>query len=134
MLARREYSRQELFTKLASRDYAEQEIDVALERLVSEGLQSDERFATEFVQSRVDRGNGPVKIRCELQQRGVAESIIDDALRLAGIDWVVLALAVYRKKYGDSPADYRDRARRMRFLQQRGFEADDCRRVLEKVK
>lgn len=132
-LARREHSRKELYYKLEKRGYEDADIDAALLRLAQKGLQSEERFAEAFVQSRVQRGQGPVKISAELRRRGIADEWISRLARSEEYDWFELANASYLKKYGDSrPIDYQDKAQRLRFLQQRGFDVAQCHQTLER--
>ena len=64
LLARREHSQHELRHKLTARDYSEEEIETALQRLLEKDLQSDERFAQVYTQARYQRGHGPYKIVC----------------------------------------------------------------------
>ena len=124
-LARREYGRGELADKLARAGYQADLVDVEVERLAEEGLQSDERFAESFVQSRVNQGKGPVRIRQELKERGLRGSAIDLALDAVEADWLALARDVRERRFGSSlPAEFREKARQMRFLQYRGFESD----------
>ena len=97
----------------------------AVQKLVDEGLQSDRRFVESFVQSRIRQGKGPVRIRADLGQRGIPAGLVDETLEQAGEDWYALAREVRAKKFGRSPpAEFRDKARQMRFLQYRGFEPD----------
>lgn len=132
-LARREHSQQELRAKLVAREYAQREIEQAMEKLLEKGLQSDERFTGAYVQSRVQRGHGPVKISAELKQRGIDNSLISLVLDSGKYDWFALLGQCYEKKYADSkPADYREITRRLRFLQQRGFSAEHCRAIVER--
>ena len=122
-LARREYGQQELIRKLAGKGYATSAAEQAVGRLTDEGLQSDRRFAESFIQSRVNQGKGPVRIRIDLGQRGISEATVDDALTEADVDWRSLAQAIRQKKFGNGrPADFKAKARQMRFLQYRGFE------------
>ena len=58
--------------KLIAREFDADEVDLAIERLVDEGLLSDARFAEAFVSARLRKGQGPTRIRGELKQRGVA--------------------------------------------------------------
>jgi SOS response regulatory protein OraA/RecX len=52
------------------------------------------------------------------------------------VDWAVQAAAVYQKKYrgqaivGDFDSRQRERGRRMRFLQHRGFDAEIIQRLI----
>ena len=124
-LARREYGQTELAKKLADKGYKRSVVEDELQRLTDEGLQSDTRFAESFVQSRINQGKGPVRIRADLGQRGIRDGIIDGALETAACDWYELAREERVKKFGASlPEDFKEKARQMRFLQYRGFEQD----------
>jgi regulatory protein len=129
LLAQREHSRQELLRKLQPR-FERSELEEALLRLSDECLQSDSRFARVYARERALKGMGPQRIQSELLQRGISGSDADGALRALlaeeGIDWLTQARRVLRKKYGSPqlPADFPERARRLRFLQYRGFAAD----------
>ena len=79
-LARREYGQTELIKKLADKGYSRDAAEAAILTLTAEGLQSDRRFAESFVQSRVNQGKGPLRIRLDLGQRGVGDAIIEHAL------------------------------------------------------
>jgi len=132
LLSRREHSFAELKAKLAARDFAAEEIDAAVTTLAREGLVSDARFAECFVGSRLRRGQGPVRIRLELDRRGVATDLIHAHLDTVDEDWAELAAAARAKKFGaELPCDYKERARQARFLQQRGFTAEQIRAALQ---
>ncbi len=131
LLARREHSTQELRDKLLTRGFEDDEIVPALQTLSREGLLSDERFTESFIHSRMERGSGPVKIRAELRQRGVADEIISDWLDERDRMWLERAETVRCKKFGSAlPVDYKEKARQARFLQYRGFSAEQTRQVL----
>jgi regulatory protein len=124
-LARREYGLDELARKMADKGYKRSIVDDELLRLAEEGLQSDTRFADSFVQSRINQGKGPVRIRADLGQRGIPDGIIEGALEEAACDWFELAREERVKKFGEAaPEDFKEKARQMRFLQYRGFEQD----------
>jgi regulatory protein len=131
LLARREHSQAELRRKLADPERDGADLDALLEQLAAAGLQSDARYAEAFVHSRVLRGQGPLRIRQELRQRGVAADLADSALAEAGVDWAEQLAAAYRKRFGSAPpGDRRDLARRARFLAQRGFASEQIRALL----
>ncbi|NNF62531.1 MAG: regulatory protein RecX [Gammaproteobacteria bacterium] len=131
LLARREHSRQELRAKLATRGYDTDTVENTLAGLVEEGLLSEVRFAESYVASRSRRGVGPLRLRAELRQRGLDDAAIDDALADPGLDWIAQARQAKQKKFGDAaPADLRERARQTRFLEYRGFDAEQIRAVL----
>ena len=124
-LARREYGQTELIRKLADKEFARGIAEEAVLKLTGEGLQSDQRFAESFVQSRLNQGKGPVRIRLDLGQRGINDAAIEMALEALDADWYELAREIRYKKFGRiKPADFREKAKQMRFLQYRGFEPD----------
>ena len=129
-LARREQTRGELITKLEKAGFAIDVAEDAVQELRDEGLQSDQRFAEAFVQSRYRNGKGPARVRAELRGKDVSDSLIDAALSDFDGDWYLLAVEVREKKFGRQPAhDFREKARQMRFLQYRGFESDHIARA-----
>jgi regulatory protein len=122
-LARREYGRLELQTKLDIAGFNTETARVAVDQLASEGLQCDRRFIENFVQSRIGQGKGPVRVRLELEERRLEPSLIDEVLAACEEDWLNLARQIREKKFGPRlPADFKEKARQMRFLQYRGFE------------
>ncbi len=125
LLARREHSRQELVLKLGARGFQQQEVTDVIDRLADEGLQSDVRFASSFTRYRINRGQGPLRIRAELQQRGVGNELITDALDSEGVDWLELAEEQRRKRFGERiPETATEQARQQRFLHHRGFSSE----------
>ena len=83
------------------------------------------------MQSRIRQGKGPVRIRAELAQRSVRDTVVHEALQCASGDWVQLARDVRRKKFGhEEPSDLKARSRQTRFLEYRGFEPDQIRRAI----
>lgn len=130
-LARREYSKFELRTRLKRRFADEAVVEEQLERLADEKLQSDARFAENYVRHRVDRGYGPLRLRAELRERGVSDADADRAMEASAVDWCELASTVLRKKYGQEEArDMKDKSRRVRFMQHRGFSSEHYRALL----
>lgn len=126
LLARREHSRAELQRKLAERGFAAEDIEPLLDRLAAQRLQSDARFTESYVRMRRGRGYGPQRIRAELRERGIGADLIGQALDAqAGADTPRIDDIWRRKFAGCLPQDYRERARQMRFLQQRGFPLSD---------
>lgn len=132
LLARREHSRLELGRKLAARGYPCADVEAALDRLEAQGLLSEARFTESLVRQRVQQGHGPLRIIADLRQRGIEDP--GSAVEAAQVDWEALAREVYRRRFGgDTPQAPRERARRMRFLQGRGFPPETIRRVMNDV-
>jgi len=128
LLARREHSIDELRRKLLGKGYPSDTIEPVIQKLAGKRLVSDERFTSSFVHHHAKRGQGPVRIRAELRQQGIADSQVEEALRCAEIDWVQLAREVRRRKFGTTaPRSLGERAKQARFLQYRGFDAEQLR-------
>lgn len=101
-----------------------------LNRLSTERLQDDGRFAESYINYRAGRGYGPVKIRAELRLRGVDEALTNLSFEALDINWDARAEVVWRKKFSDAPKNFSDYAKQARFLQYRGFSGDQVARVL----
>ncbi|GLK87972.1 regulatory protein RecX [Pseudomonas turukhanskensis] len=130
LLARREHGRVELTRKLRQRGATPELIEPELDRLTQEGLLSEARYLESFVSYRARSGYGPVRIREELGQRGLARADIEQALRECGIDWREQMAEVWRRKFGEQPNDARERAKQGRFLAYRGYSMDMISRLL----
>ena len=131
LLARREHSQYELRRKLKARGYGERLVDELLAELITERLLSDTRYAEAMVTNRVSRGYGPLRICMELRDRGVAEPIVDKALQEAEVDWDERLRHTYDRKYGGIAVEnFKTRASRAQFLNNRGFSVDAIRRVI----
>lgn len=132
LLARREHSRLELARKLERKGHDPDDVTEALDTAEAEGLLSDERFAESYARARREKGYGPVRIRAELRERGVAGERAAQGLEALEEDWWSLAEAVRQKRFGrDKPREAAERARQSRFLQYRGFDAELVRRLLD---
>ena len=125
LLASREHSAGELRSKLKKKyPEGEMHLDAVLERLQEVDLQNDKRFAEMFVRYKANKGQGPAKIRHQLRAKSVDGAVISAALSDSKYDWSELAKAVSEKKFGagvGEPLSPKERARRQRFLQGRGF-------------
>ncbi len=81
-----------------------------------------------IVRYRSGRGQGPVRIRAELRDKGIDDVLIEDFLDPGDRQWWQCAVAVRNKRFGPvSPKEYRERARQMKFLHYRGFTAEQIR-------
>ena len=128
LLARREHSRAELKRKLKRREFSADVIESVLDALEQSGAQSDARFVDAYIESRIKRGFGPLRITSELRERGVNAS--DSELR-QGYDWLDLCRALRDRRFGYvSAPTRREWQRRARFLYSRGFPESMVRQVL----
>jgi regulatory protein len=80
---------------------------------------------------RAGKGYGPNRIRAELAERGVEESLQEQALSCWDGDWEQLAGEVREKKYGRQlPTDWDNKVKQSRFLQYRGFGGEQISKVM----
>lgn len=131
-LSMREHSAKELYTKLAKKFEQTDWIVASIEKLKSDGLQSDQRFTEAFVAMRLRQGKGSVVIRLELTEKGISDTLISKYLvnPEQETDWNALALKAYRKKFGNiAISDLKDKAKRIRFLTARGFSSANIQYV-----
>ena len=128
-LARREYSRAELHAKLLTYATPTDNVAAVLDELVKRGWQSDERAATQMVHAKRSRF-GIQRITHELRQKGIAEEMINAALPELKESELEAACEVWKKKFGVTPQDEKEKAKQVRFLQSRGFGLDVVFKVL----
>lgn len=131
-LSRREHSRLELRQKLQQKEYSGSvDLEALLDGLQDANYQSDSRYAESFVRSRILKGQGELKIRQLLMQRGVSRSLVDIALREAEVNWWDLAEQQREKRFGSEyPTDLKARAKQIRFLLMRGFPASMAHEII----
>jgi regulatory protein len=132
LLTSREHSRLELARKLYRRGYPADAVDPVLDALEADGLLSEARLLAAYVTERLDKGFGPLRIRAELQAKGLSDAAIDPHLQLEDARCLSLMRVVDAGKFGASPPhDRQTLAKRARFLEYRGFPAHLIARVLD---
>ena len=135
LLSRREHSIQELRRKLARKEFSSDVIDAAVSDLQEADLVSDARYAEVFVRSRINRGDGPMKVLASLRERGIDDVLIDQFLHYDDAFWISRANRVLEKKFGqhltkDDETGLENWGQRARFLAGRGFAAEIIYRSL----
>jgi regulatory protein len=67
----------------------------------------------------------------DIRQKGIQDDLLAAAVEVSDIDWLALARDVAERKFGNRPAkEQKDKAKRMRFLQYRGFNFDQIKYAL----
>jgi regulatory protein len=128
LLATREHSASELRKKLVQKGHDVREVVEVLEQLRDENLQSDERFVECFINSRRERGKGPLHIQRELQQYEINSELINAYLDVRDPVWLNRASTVREKKFGKTlPDDFKEKMRQLKFLEYRGFSHEQIR-------
>lgn len=79
-LARKELSRAELSVRLARAGFDREDIELAVDRLVEDGYQSDERTAAERARALAARRYGDLAIRADLRRCGIADDEVEAAM------------------------------------------------------
>lgn len=132
LLARREHSQFELRQKLAQKGWPKSWIVELVNWLAEEGWQSDERFAQSFVRDKLMQRQGRLKIIAQAtQQRGLDRELLEQVLAQHEVDWRSQCREVHARKFGEQPPeDKKQWAKRVRYLQQRGFNSDEIFAVL----
>lgn len=126
LLSRREHSIKELKNKLLLRDYPSEDFDEVIDYLLDKNYLSNERFADSVIRQRINKGYGWRFIENELKQKGLDTATIFLARQEQSVDWYQQAELAYHKRFGCSLiSDNKDKAKRIRFLQYRGFSNDE---------
>lgn len=134
LLSRREYAQQELFQKAQSKGFDAQVIDAVLSYLKQENYQSDSRYCEMLIRSRIGKLSGVFRIRMELKQKGIPDSLIEQSLEQVDCDWYALAKEAAEKKSASfKNKDTKNKAKLLRFLQGRGFDGEQSRYALESL-
>ena len=151
LLAARGRSVRELRRRLLMAKEPEPHVDAAIERLEAMGALNDEQYARHIARSQmVGRGYAPRRIKQDLARRGVARDVADRAIEIVaaedaapgsfgaeqGVDLTATMERLARRKLRSlTTVDAETRSRRLyAFLARRGYESEDIRRVLSKLK
>lgn len=129
LLSGREHSRTELERKLRAHETAPGELARALDELEAKGFINEQRVLESVVHRRAAK-MGAARVRQELQAKGLSPDAVAQAVAYLQGSEVERAREVWRKKFGEPPADAAERGKQMRFLASRGFGGDAIRRVV----
>lgn len=130
ILARREYSRQELARKLADHAADPDELEGLLDDFERRGWLSELRVIEQVVYAR-RRRFGAQRIRHDLLAKGVSEDLINEKMVELDKGDLDAARDVWRRKFDVIPRSAAERARHIRFLQGRGFALETIMRVIK---
>jgi regulatory protein len=119
-LSAREHSRLELSRKLSRYAQEGDDVEALLDSLEAAKFLSESRFSESLVNRRAARfGNN--RILSELQSHGIDPVALGDIKTNLVQDEAARAREVWRKRFSQPPTNASERAKQMRFLQQRGF-------------
>ena len=132
LLARREYARSELEQKLLAKGWDRAELRAALDELTARGYLSDARYAHALAAQRAGRYSRK-RIADELKAKGVARGDVEAALAATATDDDAALEALWQRRFASPPANEREKARQVRFLQARGFALSAILRFLRRA-
>ena len=128
----------ELKGKLKTKGFSFDEIEAAVVYLMDIGLLDDRAFTKSWIAYRLARPFGFRRICAELQQKGVAKDIIEEAITEAkgeyAEDKTVLDLALRRWERLSGIDPQKKKKRVFDFLVRRGYSMDAVIKVIKKLK
>ncbi|MFN4359660.1 MAG: recombination regulator RecX [Hylemonella sp.] len=129
LLGQREHTRLELERKLGRYEEEPGTLAQALDELQAKGYLNEQRAAESLLHRRAGQ-YGAMRLRQEMQDKGLARELIDQTL--AGLKDTELSRAreVWRRRFDGLPETAQERARQTRFLLARGFSGEVVRRAL----
>ncbi len=131
LVSRREHSCYELIQKLNKRFPETMPIiEDVVQKLVTNNILNDERFAEMYLNSRARKGFGPKRIEMELNSKKIDSSFIANAISEYD-SWAENAENELLKKYkGIKPNDFNSKMKQKQFLFNRGFSTQIIEQIL----
>jgi regulatory protein len=136
-LSKRDYSVADFVKKLDKVCENAEMKDALVVQLIENDWLSEKRYIKAFIRSKISAGLGPFRITNDLKQHGVKSNDAELALEQFDTDWFEQARETYERKYGNSPFTnsdskknknsqelYKEKAKRFRYMQYRGFSID----------
>ena len=129
LLSGREHSRAELEGKLAAHEEEPGQLARILDELQARDFINEQRVVDSVVHRRSAK-LGALRIRQELQAKGLDSEKVQQAVAQLKATELARALAVWARKFDALPTDAAERGKQARFLAARGFGGEVVRRVL----
>ena len=129
LLSAREHSRAELERKLAGHEQEAGQLKQVLDELHAKDFINEQRVVESVLHRRAAK-LGAVRIRHELQGKGLQGEMVQEAVARLQASEFERAREVWSRKFEDLPASPAERGKQMRFLASRGFGGETIRRVL----
>jgi regulatory protein len=129
-LSRRDYSEAQLSQKLRQKGALPEQLIEVIGWCKAQQYLDESRFLTMLVRNRARQGYGYNYLLQECRAQKINAEQLNHCITELAIDWWALAMLAYQKKYADSPiSDYKDKTKRMAFLQRRGFTGEQIKAV-----
>lgn len=136
LISYRQRSIQEVRKNLKEKGYEDIYIETAIEYCKNQNYLNDEEFAHSFIKDKQNLNNlGSKRIKYELINKGVSESIIEKILQIDPEDEYSIALELAEKKIKSYNGQDRNSIYRKLggFLQRKGYPFDIVKTVLDEV-
>ena len=128
-------SARRLTSKLIAKGIDRETAKAAAEYLSEKGYIREDDTARLRAEQGVRKGWGPRRIREDLWAQGFTAAAAEDALEaLSEVDFSENCAGVIRKKYGSVPADRTERQKITAALMRLGYESDDIREAMRRVR
>ena len=129
LLSGREHSRAELERKLAAHEEEPGQLKRVLDELQARDFINEQRVVDSVLHRRSGK-LGALRLRQELQAKGLDGDMVRAALGQLKTSELERARQVWRRKFDAKPIDAAERGKQARFLAARGFDGEVIRRVL----
>lgn len=132
LLSRRDYSRLELLRKFRDRCEDSDLLEQILDDFQQRQWQSDLRFAESYLNSRFQRGVGPLRLRQELKEKGIDAHTIELVFDAFDGDWFENLYRIAEKKSKSIKENDKNKKQKLfRFLAYRGFTSEQISSVID---
>ena len=124
----------ELVKRLREKEYDEDEIKEAMEKLIYYGYADDRRYAESYIRYR-SSSKGNRRIAMELSQKGVDRAVVSELLSEYERDESEDVLSILESRYAASDlTDEKTRRRVFGFFARRGFSNESINKAFRKQK
>lgn len=126
LVAKREYNSHTLSTKLTQVGASRDHIDEIVHGFLEKRWIDEARYCELFIRAQLNKGHGLMRVKQDAQQKGIPADVLNKELGTLEIDWFQLAREAYNRRFLNKPiADIKDKQKRVRYLQYRGFSMEE---------
>ncbi len=134
-LGRKERTVAEMGSWLRARGIGEVEVEEVVDRLVSTGVLDDTRYAQRYAEDKRELKRwGSERIRAALQDRGIREEDIVEALGSGGGEVEIEQAVQLLRDRGETLADALERQRALGVLARRGYDSETAYEAIRRAR
>lgn len=131
---KRPHSEKELRDRLAQKGCAPRDIDAVCALCVDYGFLDDREYAAMIVRHYAAGGYGPGRIRAELNRRGIARSLWDEALEQLPEGTETIDRLLAARMRGADPGDRKQRDKAAGALFRKGYSWEEIHAAMERYR